>query len=84
MDNKVDQATGTIQLKAIFKNHDRTLWPGQFVNGGLIVREQPNALVIPVEALQAGQQGNYVYVIMRTRPRPLGPFTSTAPPTAWP
>ncbi len=74
VDNKVDQATGTIQLKAIFKNHDRTLWPGQFVNVGLILREQPDALVIPVEALQAGQQGNYVYVItpdQTAAPRPV-------------
>ena len=74
VDNKVDQATGTIQLKAIFKNHDRTLWPGQFVNVGLILREQPDALVIPVQALQAGQQGNYVYVITPDQtadPRPV-------------
>ncbi len=63
VDNKVDQATGTIPLKAIFKNLDRTLWPGQFVNVGLILTEQPDALVIPAQALQVGQQGNYVYVI---------------------
>ncbi len=74
VDNKVDQATGTIQLKAIFKNQDRTLWPGQFVNVGLVLTEQPDALVIPVQALQVGQQGNYVYVIKPDQtadPRPV-------------
>jgi membrane fusion protein, multidrug efflux system len=74
VDNKVDQATGTIQLKAIFKNHDRTLWPGQFVNVGLILMEQADALVIPAQALQVGQQGNYVYVIkpdQTAQPRPV-------------
>ncbi|AEB09259.1 efflux RND transporter periplasmic adaptor subunit [Desulfobacca acetoxidans] len=67
VDNKVDQATGTVQLKALFQNQDRTLWPGQFVNVSLILTEQPNALVIPAQALQVGQQGNYVYVIIADR-----------------
>lgn len=63
IDNKVDEATGTIQLKAIFSNQERWLWPGQFVNVDLILTEQPDALAIPVQALQSGQEGTYVFVV---------------------
>ena len=63
IDNKVDEATGTIQLKALFPNRDRLLWPGQFVQVELILTEEPEALAIPSRALQSGQQGNYVFVV---------------------
>lgn len=63
IDNAVDSTTGTIKLKGIFTNADRRLWPGQFVDAYLTLKTQANALVIPSQAIQNGQQGTYVYVI---------------------
>jgi membrane fusion protein, multidrug efflux system len=63
IDNQVDSATGTIKLKGIFANRDRRLWPGQFVDAYLTLKTQANALVIPSQAVQNGQQGTFVYVI---------------------
>jgi multidrug efflux system membrane fusion protein len=63
VDNTVDTATGTIKLKATFNNRDKRLWPGQFVDVVLTLTMQPNAIVIPSQALQTGQSGVYVFVI---------------------
>ena len=63
IDNAVDVTTGTIRLKATFANHERRLWPGQFVNVSLTLAVQPDAIVIPSQALQTGQQGAYVFVV---------------------
>jgi len=63
IDNAVDLTTGTIKLKATFDNHQRQLWPGQFVDVGLTLTTQRGALVIPSSALQSGQNGTYVYVV---------------------
>ena len=62
LDNTVDTATGTIQLKARLDNRNNALTPGQFVEVSLTVREVAGALLIPNEALQAGPNGNFVYV----------------------
>jgi multidrug efflux system membrane fusion protein len=63
IDNTVDSATGTIKLKGEFANTDHRLWPGQFVNVSLTLSTQPNAIVVPSQAVQNGQQGQFVYVI---------------------
>jgi membrane fusion protein, multidrug efflux system len=63
IDNAVDQTTGTIRLKATFANEDKRLWPGQFVNVQLTLTVEPDALVVPSQALQTGQQGAYVFVV---------------------
>jgi multidrug efflux system membrane fusion protein len=63
VNNAVDTTTGTIQLKATFENKDRRLWPGQFVNSVVTLTTQRNAVVMPSAALQAGQQGQYVFVV---------------------
>ncbi|MBP1776949.1 MAG: efflux transporter, family, subunit [candidate division NC10 bacterium] len=63
VNNTVDAATGTIQLKATFANPADTLWPGQFVSVLLTLTNQPNAVVVPSQAVQTGQQGQYVYVV---------------------
>jgi multidrug efflux system membrane fusion protein len=63
VDNMVNSATGAIVLKGTFTNGDKRLWPGQFVNLVLTLSTQANAVVIPSEAIQAGQQGTYVFVI---------------------
>jgi len=63
INNTVDASTGTIQVKATFPNDDNTLWPGQFVNVSLVLTRQPNAIVIPSQAVQSGQKGQYVFVV---------------------
>jgi len=63
VNNTVDAGTGMIQLKATFSNRDGTLWPGQFVNVILTLTTQSNTVVIPSQAIQTGQQGQYVYVM---------------------
>ncbi|MDQ7838976.1 MAG: efflux RND transporter periplasmic adaptor subunit [Thermodesulfobacteriota bacterium] len=63
IDNTVDPGTGTIQLKAIFPNRDTSLWPGQFVNVTLTLGKQDAAVIVPSHAVQAGQQGPFVFVV---------------------
>ena len=63
VNNTVDATTGTIQLKATFPNREGNLWPGQFVNVAMTLTAQPDAVVIPSQAIQTGQQGQYVYVV---------------------
>ncbi len=63
INNAVDTATGTIQLKGTFENKDKRLWPGQFINVVLTLTTQRNAVVMPAAALQTGQQGQYVFVV---------------------
>ena len=63
VDNSVDQTTGTILLKATFQNHDDALWPGQFVEVELTLSELTNAVVVPSQAVQVGQSGQFVYVV---------------------
>ena len=63
VDNAVDAATGTIKLKGLFPNAERRLWPGQFVNVVLTLTVQSGAVVVPSQAVQTGQQGQYVYVV---------------------
>ena len=62
MNNTVDPTTGTIQLKATFPNTDNALWPGQAVDVILTLTSE-NAVVVPGEAIQAGQQGPFVFVV---------------------
>ncbi|MEN6437758.1 MAG: efflux RND transporter periplasmic adaptor subunit, partial [Syntrophobacter sp.] len=63
LDNTVDFSTGTIQLKAQFLNTDKALWPGQFANVSLTLAQQQGAVLVPFGAVQAGQQGQYVFVV---------------------
>jgi multidrug efflux system membrane fusion protein len=63
VNNTVDATTGTIQLKATFPNQEGTLWPGQFVTVILTLTVQRDVVVIPSQAIQTGQQGQYVYVM---------------------
>ena len=63
IDNAVDVATGTIKLRGIFSNDDRQLWPGQFVESWVTLRDDEKALVVPTQALQVGPKGQYVYVV---------------------
>jgi len=63
VDNSVDAKTGTINLKGQFANTDARLWPGEFVNTTLVLREHPGAILVPSQAVQTGQQGSFVFVV---------------------
>ena len=63
IDNAVDSNTGTIRLKGTFANREKKLWPGQFVNVVLTLTTEPNAIVVLSQAIQTGQQGQYVFVV---------------------
>jgi len=63
VDNAVDAATGTILLKATFPNLDGSLWPGQFVQVSLQLDELTNAVVVPSQAVQNGQGGQFIFVV---------------------
>ena len=63
IDNAVDTTTGTILLKATFLNADHSLWPGQFVQVSLTLEELTNVLVVPSQAVQTSQNGQFVYVV---------------------
>jgi multidrug efflux system membrane fusion protein len=63
VDNTVDSQTGTIRLKGTFANRERKLWPGQFVNVVLTLTTEPNTIVVPSQAIQTGQEGQYIFVV---------------------
>ena len=63
IDNQIDPSTGTGKLKAVFQNHERALWPNQFVNVKLLLETLRQATVVPAAAVQKGPQGNYIFVM---------------------
>ncbi len=63
IDNTVDPSTGTIRMKGTFGNEDHALWPGLFVQVTLVLRTDPNAIVVPSVAVQTSQAGQFVFVI---------------------
>ena len=63
IDNAVDMTTDTIKLKATFDNPDRRLWPGQFARVSLRLTTLDHATVVPSQAVQTGQDGQYVFVV---------------------
>jgi multidrug efflux system membrane fusion protein len=78
MDNMVDRPTGTIRLKASFPNTDGRLWPGQFVDVSLKLDDRRNSVVIPGNAVQAGQNGSFVYVVKADQTVELRPVKTGA------
>jgi len=67
IDNAVDPTTGTIKIKGTFANKERKLWPGEFVRVTLRLATQPDALIVPNQAVQTGQEGSYVFVVKEDR-----------------
>ena len=65
INNTVDNTTGTILLRAIVENKERKLWPGEFVKVRLILGVIEKAVVVPYEAVQMGQNGNFVFVVTK-------------------
>jgi multidrug efflux system membrane fusion protein len=63
IDNNIDQASGTISMKATFENVDNALWPGLSVSTRLQVDMLKGVVVIPSDAVQHGPNGRYVYLV---------------------
>jgi multidrug efflux system membrane fusion protein len=63
LDNRIEDRTGTVRLRATVGNADRYFWPGQFVNVRVVLTVKKDAVLIPAAAQQVGQQGPYVFVV---------------------
>jgi multidrug efflux system membrane fusion protein len=75
LDNAVQNATGTVNLRATIANSDHHFWPGQFVNVKLVLSTQKGAVLIPNQAPQISQQGPYVLVVKPDDTAELRPVT---------
>ncbi len=62
IDNNVDAGTGTLQVRAQMNNDDEALWPGAICNTRLIFKTEANALTVPRESVQTGQDGTFIFV----------------------
>ena len=63
LNNQIDTTNGTVQLKARFDNPQHQLWPGQYVNVKLLLKDKEQALTVPSAAIQRNQDGTYVYAV---------------------
>jgi multidrug efflux system membrane fusion protein len=63
LNNAVDQASGTISMKASFDNKDNALWPGLSVTTRLLVDTLKQVTVVPEDAVQRGPNGLFTFVI---------------------
>jgi multidrug efflux system membrane fusion protein len=63
VDNQINATTATIRLKASFTNHDKALWPNQFVKARLLLTTRKGAKVVPASVVQRGPSGTFAYVI---------------------
>lgn len=78
LDNAVNPATGTIKLKGVFANKSRKLWPGQFTDVLITLGTLQNAVVVPTQAIQTSQQGEFVYVVKPDQKVEMRQVTSAA------
>jgi multidrug efflux system membrane fusion protein len=63
IDNQIDQATGTVKLKATFANDELRLWPGKFVNVRLLLTTRKDGIIVPAQVVQRGPKGAFAFVI---------------------
>jgi membrane fusion protein, multidrug efflux system len=75
LDNSVQNATGTVNLRATLPNSDRHFWPGQFVNVKLVLETDKGAVLVPNQAAQISQQGPFLFVIKADETAELRPVT---------
>jgi multidrug efflux system membrane fusion protein len=73
LDSGVQQSSGTVRMRAILKNDDRLFWPGQFVNIRVLLDTIPNAVLVPNEALQVGNNGPFVFIVKKDNTAELRP-----------
>ncbi|HAJ26248.1 MAG TPA: efflux RND transporter periplasmic adaptor subunit [Syntrophus sp. (in: bacteria)] len=78
VDNAVNRATGMITLKGTFANREKRLWPGQFVNVVLTLDMEPNIVMVPSQAVEKGQTGQYVFVVKSDHTVDMRPVTTGA------
>ncbi|MBC7962096.1 MAG: efflux RND transporter periplasmic adaptor subunit [Steroidobacteraceae bacterium] len=78
LDNAVNPATGTIKLKGVFANKSHKLWPGQFTDVLITLASRQNAVVVPTQAIQTSQQGEFVYVVKSDNKVEMRQVTSAA------
>jgi membrane fusion protein, multidrug efflux system len=76
LNNQADPGSGTVQLKAVFPNQQRKLWPGTFVNVRLVTSTAQDALTVPLDTIQQGPQGSFVFWSVRTTRWQCGRFRS--------
>lgn len=76
LDNAVNSATGTIKLKGVFANRSRKLWPGQYTDVLVTLASRQNAVVVPTQAIQTSQQGEFVYVVKQDNSVEMRPVTA--------
>jgi multidrug efflux system membrane fusion protein len=76
LDNSVQQETGTIKLRATVPNADRYFWPGQFVKVRLVLSILKDVVLVPSEAVQNGQNGQFIYVVKPDQTAELRPVTA--------
>ncbi len=72
-ENTVDASTGTIRLRGTFPNPNRKLWPGEFVRVRMRLGSDANAIVVPNQAVQTGQEGQFVFVVKEDRSTEMRP-----------
>jgi len=63
LDNEIDQTTGTLRLRATFANKDDALFPNQFVNARLLLRNKRGVTLVPNAAVQRNASSTFVYVV---------------------
>lgn len=76
VDNRIDPATGTIRMKAQFRNEDGTLFPNQFVNVSLLLDTISEATVIPASAVRRSQSGPFAFVVGTNNTVTMRPLTT--------
>ena len=63
INNQIDTATGTVQIKALLPNFSHTLWPGQYVNVHLVLGTRQRAITVPATVVQRGPNGLFAFVV---------------------
>ena len=71
----MQEATGTVKLRATIANGDRRFWPGQFAKVRLILNMRRGAVLVPAVALQTSATGPFVYVVQQDSTAELRPVT---------
>lgn len=62
-DNTINNSTGTLLMKGRVPNEDERLWPGEFVRVRMLLKEEKNALIIPIEAVDRTQEGAFTFIV---------------------
>jgi multidrug efflux system membrane fusion protein len=75
IDNEIDPTTGTLRLRATFANRDEALFPNQFVNARLLVREKKQVTLVPNAAVQRNTSSTFVYLVQPDHKITIRPVT---------